>query len=111
MEVSDGRLVMMEGWVNRIDLKELNLNSIKKIAKEFDCSVGYSDHSIGHEAAIISVCMGARIIEKHFTDTKKRKGPDISASMDRTIGSFVFFSFSSKDFSNPEIPLLSLIHI
>ena len=33
VEVSDGRLVMMEGWVNRIDLKELNLNSIRKNIK------------------------------------------------------------------------------
>ena len=30
VEVNDGKLVMMEGWVNRIDLKELNLNSIRK---------------------------------------------------------------------------------
>ena len=30
VEVSDGKLVIMEGWVNRIDLKELNLNSIEK---------------------------------------------------------------------------------
>ena len=58
----------------------LNLNSIKKIAKEFDCSVGYSDHSLGHEAAVISVCMGARIIEKHFTLNKNYKGPDHAAS-------------------------------
>ena len=33
VEVSDGKLVMMEGWVNRIDLKELNLNSIRKNTK------------------------------------------------------------------------------
>ena len=33
VEVSDGKLVMMEGWVNRIDLKELNLNSVRKNTK------------------------------------------------------------------------------
>ena len=30
-----------------------------------------------------AIALGASIIEKHFTDTKKRKGPDISASMDK----------------------------
>ena len=33
VQVSDGKLVIMEGWVNRIDLKELNLNSIRKNTK------------------------------------------------------------------------------
>lgn len=44
--------------------------------------VGFSDHSIGPEMALASVALGACILERHFTDTRYRKGPDISCSMD-----------------------------
>lgn len=44
--------------------------------------VGFSDHSIGPDMALASVALGAAILERHFTDTRYRKGPDISCSMD-----------------------------
>ncbi|MDR5651585.1 N-acetylneuraminate synthase family protein [Ruixingdingia sedimenti] len=44
--------------------------------------VGFSDHSIGPEMALASVALGACILERHFTDTRYRKGPDIVNSMD-----------------------------
>jgi len=44
--------------------------------------VGFSDHSIGPEMALASVALGANILERHYTDTRYRKGPDISCSMD-----------------------------
>ncbi len=44
--------------------------------------VGFSDHSIGSEMALASVALGASILERHFTDTRYRKGPDIINSMD-----------------------------
>ena len=44
--------------------------------------VGFSDHSIGPEIALASVALGACIVERHFTDTRYRTGPDISCSMD-----------------------------
>lgn len=44
--------------------------------------VGFSDHSIGPEMALASVALGASILERHFTDTRYREGPDISCSMD-----------------------------
>ena len=44
--------------------------------------VGFSDHSIGPEMALASVALGALIIERHFTDSRYREGPDISCSMD-----------------------------
>jgi len=50
-------------------LAEANLLSIHKL-KELGVTVGYSDHTIGIEAAVISVALGARIIEKHFTIAK-----------------------------------------
>ncbi len=44
--------------------------------------VGFSDHSIGPEMALASVALGASILERHYTDTRYRKGPDIINSMD-----------------------------
>ena len=44
--------------------------------------VGFSEHSIGPEMALASVALGASILERHYTDTRYRKGPDISCSMD-----------------------------
>ncbi|MEM6385419.1 MAG: N-acetylneuraminate synthase family protein [Pseudomonadota bacterium] len=44
--------------------------------------IGFSDHSIGPEMALASVALGASILERHFTDTRYRAGPDISCSMD-----------------------------
>lgn len=44
--------------------------------------VGFSDHSIGPDMSLASIALGACIIERHFTDTRYRIGPDISCSMD-----------------------------
>ena len=44
--------------------------------------VGFSDHSIGPEMALASVALGACILERHFTDSRYRIGPDIACSMD-----------------------------
>jgi len=38
--------------------------------------VGFSDHTIGIEAALVAVARGARVIEKHFTLNKGLAGPD-----------------------------------
>ncbi len=43
---------------------------------------GFSDHTIGMDASLIAVARGARIIEKHFTLSKKMHGPDHSGSME-----------------------------
>lgn len=63
------------------EYKDLNLRAIKTLKKKFNLKVGYSDHSLGIEAAIVSVSLGARIIEKHITIDNKMKGPDHSASL------------------------------
>jgi sialic acid synthase SpsE len=46
---------------------EANLLAIQHLQQELNCTVGYSDHVIGNEAAVLSVALGARIVEKHFT--------------------------------------------
>jgi N,N'-diacetyllegionaminate synthase len=47
--------------------EEANLRSIPFLAERLDCTVGYSDHTIGVEACLAAVALGAQIIEKHFT--------------------------------------------
>ncbi len=49
--------------------EEANLNAILGLSR-FGRIVGYSDHTLGIEAAVLSVALGARVIEKHFTLSK-----------------------------------------
>ena len=61
----------------------VSLRGITDLKLEFpDAVVGFSDHSIGPEMALASVALGASILERHFTDSRYRIGPDISCSMD-----------------------------
>ena len=53
-----------------VPANEANLAAIRRLQQEFQCTVGYSDHTLGIEAAALSVALGARIIEKHFTIDK-----------------------------------------
>ena len=61
----------------------VSLQGITELRHAFPRAViGFSDHSIGPEMALSAVALGACILERHFTDTRYRKGPDISCSMD-----------------------------
>jgi len=61
----------------------VSLRGVRDLSEAFpDAVVGFSDHSIGSEMALASVALGASILERHFTDTRYRKGPDIINSMD-----------------------------
>tara|TARA_B100000963_G_C22611865_1_gene665284 strand:- start:1150 stop:2187 length:1038 start_codon:yes stop_codon:yes gene_type:complete len=53
-----------------------NLNSIKTMRDKFQVITGYSDHTLDEDAALISICLGSKVLEKHFTLSKKLKGPD-----------------------------------
>ena len=53
-----------------VEPKYANLNAITTLINEFDNLIGYSDHTLGNNAAIGAVTLGARIIEKHFTKDK-----------------------------------------
>ncbi len=48
---------------------QANLLSIKQL-QELNVTVGYSDHTLGIQAAVLAIALGARIIEKHFTIDK-----------------------------------------
>lgn len=61
----------------------VRLGAIKKIKEAFpDAVVGLSDHTTTNHACLGAVSLGARILERHFTDSMNRPGPDISCSMD-----------------------------
>jgi len=50
-----------------LSFEEANLLSIKFLKEKFPITIGYSDHTIGKEASLLAVSLGAKIIEKHFT--------------------------------------------
>jgi len=60
--------------------ESLNLSVMNTLRQAFQVPVGYSDHSVGSEAASISISLGAKVIEKHFTLDKNLPGPDHQAS-------------------------------
>ena len=47
--------------------QEANLLAIRQLRDQLGVTVGYSDHTLGIEAAVLSAALGAHIIEKHFT--------------------------------------------
>jgi len=63
-------------------LNEANLLALKTLKKKLKTPVGYSDHTLGLEASIGAVVLGAKIIEKHFTINRNFVGPDHKASLD-----------------------------
>jgi N,N'-diacetyllegionaminate synthase len=54
----------------------VNLRRIPELARRFGCPAGFSDHTIGWEAAVGAVYVGATMIEKHFTTDRNLPGPD-----------------------------------
>lgn len=63
-------------------IENTNLNVIDQYKKYFKCPIGFSDHTEGSTAAICAVAKGVKIIEKHFTISKKLNGPDHRMSLE-----------------------------
>ena len=62
--------------------KLVRLGALETLKKEFkNVVIGLSDHSKSNLACLGAIVLGASIVERHFTDTLKRRGPDISNSM------------------------------
>tara|TARA_B110000977_G_scaffold198381_2_gene283119 strand:- start:1932 stop:3017 length:1086 start_codon:yes stop_codon:yes gene_type:complete len=67
------------------NLKYVNLNVLRTYKEMFpNILLGLSDHTPGHATALGAITLGARMIEKHFTDDTSRSGPDHKFSMDPT---------------------------
>ena len=63
----------------------VRLGAMQELATEFpETLFGLSDHTLNNNACLAATAIGASILERHFTDSKNRKGPDIICSMDGT---------------------------
>jgi len=61
---------------------DVNLRAMLSIKDTFGVKIGYSDHTLGIEASIAAVALGATVIEKHFTLDRNMNGPDHKASLE-----------------------------
>ncbi len=62
-------------------IEEANMAMIKDYINRFDIVSGLSDHTMGNTVPIVSICFGAKIIEKHFILDRSIGGPDATFSM------------------------------
>lgn len=61
----------------------VRLGAMQEMMEAFpDVQIGLSDHTTGNFACFAAVALGANILERHFTDSMDRDGPDIVNSMD-----------------------------
>jgi sialic acid synthase SpsE len=79
-------LVLMQCNTNYNGSKEnykyCNLNVLKQFSKDYPNTIlGLSDHTAGHATTLGAIALGARVIEKHFTDDNNQEGPDHGFAM------------------------------
>ena len=61
----------------------IRLGAMKQLMDEFpEIPIGLSDHSLNNNACLAATALGASLLERHFTDSMYRPGPDIICSMD-----------------------------
>ena len=61
----------------------VRLGAMNELQREFpDTIIGLSDHTLNNNACLAAVAQGALILERHYTDSYDRPGPDIVCSMD-----------------------------
>jgi len=83
----NSQLVLMQCNTNYTanpeNFDHIHLNVLKTYGILFpDVVLGLSDHTQGHATVLGAVALGARVIEKHFTDDTTREGPDHLFAMD-----------------------------
>ena len=62
--------------------ESMNLRSIPHLAQAFGVPAGLSDHTLGFVVPVAAVTLGACIVEKHFTLSRKMPGPDSAFSLE-----------------------------
>ena len=63
-------------------IEDKNLNCIPYMRMEYDMDIGFSGHGVGIEGALGAIALGANVVEKHVTLSKKMSGPDQAASLE-----------------------------
>lgn len=86
LEVFNSEVVLMQCNTNyTLDsekYKFVNLNVLNTFRAMYpEVVLGLSDHTIGHATVLGAIALGARVIEKHFTDNNLRNGPDHKFAM------------------------------
>lgn len=82
------------------DPRLVRLGAMEEMMEHFKgVPIGLSDHTLNNNSSIAAMTLGAKLIERHYTDVKSRTGPDIVCSMDEA---------ELKDLINAsyEIPLM-----
>ena len=84
LEVGNDKIILFHTVSNYPTYAEhVNLLAMETLRREFPyLKIGFSDHTIGSTACFAAACMGADVVEKHFTFDKEAEGPDhqLSAS-------------------------------
>jgi sialic acid synthase SpsE len=80
------KLVLMQCNTNYTGKSEnfdyINLNVLNQFAKQYpNTMLGLSDHTSGYATTLGAITLGARVIEKHFTDDNDQEGPDHGFAM------------------------------
>lgn len=77
----NNQIILMQCTTNYpSQIGDANLRAMQTMAIAFDLPVGYSDHTLSTTACVLSIGLGACIVEKHFTIDKSLPGPDQSTS-------------------------------
>lgn len=78
LEVGNDNIILFHTVSNYPTYSEqVNLLAMQTLKSEFPyLKVGFSDHTIGSTACFAAACMGADVVEKHFTYDKNADGPD-----------------------------------
>ena len=70
--------------------EEMNLRTIPDMERRFKCVIGFSDHTLEFGASLAALVQGARLVEKHFTLSRKLETPDSFFSLEpHELGRFV----------------------
>ncbi len=78
LEVGNDKIILFHTVSNYPTYSDqVNLLAMQTLKREFPfLTVGFSDHTIGTTACFAAACMGAEVVEKHFTYDKNAEGPD-----------------------------------